>query len=67
VLELLRQQSDMFSCRYPATLMFYKHAAADTTRVRARPNFFFSTQKQALQAFATFKSFALLASSGSDV
>jgi len=53
------------SCRYPATLMFYRHAAADKSRVRGRPNFFLSTQTQALDVFATFKSFALLPSSSS--
>jgi hypothetical protein len=46
--------------RYPATLMFYSNAAADTSRLRGRPNFYMSTRQQALQAFATFKSLALL-------
>ena len=45
--------------------MFYRHAAADKSRVRGRPNFFLSTQTQALDVFATFKSFALLPSSSS--
>ena len=53
------------ACRYPATLMFYSNAAADTSRLRGRPNFFISTRQQALQAFATFKSLALLHSSSS--
>ena len=51
--------------RYPATLMFYSNAAADTSRLRGRPNFYMSTRQQALQAFATFKSLALLHSSSS--
>ncbi len=46
--------------RYPATLMFYANTAADTSRLRGRPNFYMSTRHQALQAFATFKSLALL-------
>jgi hypothetical protein len=46
--------------KYPATLMYYQYAAADKSRVHGRPNFFLSTQKQALEVFATFKSFALL-------
>jgi GTPase SAR1 family protein/t-SNARE complex subunit (syntaxin) len=46
--------------KYPATLMFYQYAAADKSRVHGRPNFFSSTQKQALEVFTTFKSFALL-------
>ena len=46
--------------------MFYSNAAADTSQLSSRPNFFMSTQQQALQAFATFKSLALLPiSSGS--
>jgi hypothetical protein len=53
------------ACRYPATLMFYSNAAADTSRLRGRPNFYMSTRQQALQAFATFKSLALLHSSSS--
>ncbi len=52
-------------CRYPATLMFYQYAAADNSRVRGRPNFFLSTDKQAVEVFATFKPFALLPSSSS--
>ncbi len=52
-------------CRYPATLMFYQHAAADNSRVRDRPNFFLSTDKQAVEVFATFKPFALLPGSSS--
>ena len=43
--------------------MFYSNAAADTSRLRGRPNFYMSTQQQALQAFATFKPFVLLQSS----
>ena len=43
--------------------MFYSNAAADTSRLRGRPNFYMSTRQQALQAFATFKSLALLHSS----
>ena len=42
--------------------MFYSNAAADTSRLRGRPNFYMSTQQPALQAFATFKSLALLPS-----
>ena len=49
--------------KYPATLMFYSNAAADTSLLRDRPNFYMSTQQQALQAFATFKLLALLPSS----
>jgi hypothetical protein len=45
--------------------MFYSNAAADTSRLRGRPNFYMSTRQQALQAFATFKSLALLHSSSS--
>ena len=45
--------------------MFYANAAADTSRLRGRPNFYMSTQQPALQAFATFKSLALLPSSSS--
>ena len=43
--------------------MFYANTAADTSRLRGRPNFYMSTRQQALQAFATFKSLALLHSS----
>jgi hypothetical protein len=46
--------------KYTATLMYFKYAAADQSRVHGRPNFFSSTQKQALEVFTTFKSFALL-------
>ena len=49
--------------KYPATLMFYSNAAADTSLLHDRPNFYMSTQQQALQAFATFKLLALLPSS----
>ena len=45
--------------------MFYSNAAADTSRLRGRPNFYMSTQQPALQAFATFKSLALLPGSSS--
>ena len=45
--------------------MFYANTAADTSRLRGRPNFYMSTRQQALQAFATFKSLALLHSSSS--
>jgi len=45
--------------------MFYSNTAADTSSLRGRPNFYMSTQQQALQAFATFKSLALLPSSNS--
>ena len=45
--------------------MFYQYAAADNSRVRGRPNFFLSTDKQAVEVFATFKPFALLPSSSS--
>ena len=47
-------------CRYPATLIFYRHDSADKSRVRGRRNVFFSTQAHALDSFATFKAFALL-------
>jgi len=43
--------------------MFCLSTAADTSSVRGRPNFYMSTQQHALQAFATFKSLALLPSS----
>jgi len=43
--------------------MFYSNTAADTSSLRGRPNFYISTQQQALQAFATFKSLALCSSS----
>ncbi len=49
-------------CRYPTTLMYYSNSAADTSAFRGRPNFYMSTQQQALQAFASFKPTALLAS-----
>jgi hypothetical protein len=45
--------------------MFYANTAADTSHLRGRPNFYMSTRQQALQAFATFKSLALLHSSSS--
>lgn len=43
--------------------MFYSNVSADTSRLRGRPNFYMSTRLQALQAFATFRSLALLHSS----
>jgi hypothetical protein len=54
-----------FSCRYPTILMFYNYAAADINRVRGRPNFFLSTQKQAVEVFAKFKSLTLMPNASS--
>jgi hypothetical protein len=47
--------------------MFFSYAAADTSRVRARPSFYTTTRQKALESFATFKSLALLPSISSSV
>jgi hypothetical protein len=48
--------------------MLYSNAAADTSRLRGRPNFYISTQQPdlvTLHTFATFKSLALMPISSS--
>ena len=54
--------------RYPSTLAFNSHAAsaASMPLLRARPNFYTTTQQPDLEAFAMFKSLVLLNSNSSN-